>query len=149
LLYGDLRHYRMGEVEQTGFGFIEEQKDFPQPVVQESVQAVLELETEECLAVGKYERSSERVGYRSGYSRRRLITRVLNYHASLSKQTFGRKPPSWRKWQRPVLDWQRVVPANPAESQIEHLGFRPVLGQTCVEAFGSEGSHPGWQILMN
>jgi transposase-like protein len=53
-----------------------EQKDFLAPVVQEAVQAILELEMEECLQAGKYERSAERAGYRSGYYRRRLITRV-------------------------------------------------------------------------
>ena len=53
-----------------------EQKDFLQPVVQEAVQAILEVEMEECLQAGKHERSAERLGYRSGYYRRRLITRV-------------------------------------------------------------------------
>jgi putative transposase len=53
-----------------------EQKDFLVPVVQEAVQAILEVEMEECLQAGKYERNAERVGYRSGYYRRRLITRV-------------------------------------------------------------------------
>lgn len=53
-----------------------EQKDFLAPVVQEAVQAILELEMEECLQAGKHERSEQRLGYRSGYYRRRLITRV-------------------------------------------------------------------------
>jgi transposase-like protein len=53
-----------------------EQKDFLQPVVQEAVQAILEVEMEECLQAGKHERSDQRLGYRSGYYRRRLITRV-------------------------------------------------------------------------
>jgi putative transposase len=53
-----------------------EQKEFLAPVVQEAVQAILELEMEECLQAGKYERTDQRVGYRSGYYRRRLITRV-------------------------------------------------------------------------
>ena len=52
------------------------QKDFLQPVVQEAVQAILEVEMEECLQAGKYERNAERLGYRSGSYRRRLITRV-------------------------------------------------------------------------
>jgi putative transposase len=52
------------------------QPDFLQPVVQEAVQAMLEVEMEECLQAGKHERSAERLGYRSGYYRRRLITRV-------------------------------------------------------------------------
>jgi putative transposase len=53
-----------------------EQKDFLPPVVPEAVQAILEVEMEECLQAGKHERSEERLGYRSGYYRRRLITRV-------------------------------------------------------------------------
>jgi putative transposase len=53
-----------------------EQKDFLVPVVQEAVQTILEVEMEECLQAGKHERSVERLGYRSGYYRRRLITRV-------------------------------------------------------------------------
>lgn len=53
-----------------------EQKDFLVPVVQEALQAILEVEMEECLHAGKYQRHAERSGYRSGYYRRRLITRV-------------------------------------------------------------------------
>jgi transposase-like protein len=53
-----------------------EQPDFLLPVVQEAVQAMLEVEMEECLQAGKHERSDQRRGYRSGYYRRRLITRV-------------------------------------------------------------------------
>jgi putative transposase len=52
------------------------QPDFLQPVVQEAVQAILEVEMEECLQAGNHERSEGRLGYRSGYYRRRLITRV-------------------------------------------------------------------------
>ena len=53
-----------------------EQKDFLQPVVQEVVQAIMEVEMAECLQAGKHERCEGRLGYRSGYYRRRLITRV-------------------------------------------------------------------------
>jgi len=55
---------------------LEEQPDFLQPLVEEAVQGVLEMEMAECLQAGKYERSEERLGHRSGYYRRRLITRV-------------------------------------------------------------------------
>jgi transposase-like protein len=55
---------------------LSEQRDFLLPVVQEVIQAILEVEMEECLQAGKYERHPDRVGYRSGYYRRRLITRV-------------------------------------------------------------------------
>jgi transposase-like protein len=46
-----------------------EQKDFLVPVVQEAVQAILEVEMEECLQAGKHERTEQRLGYRSGYYR--------------------------------------------------------------------------------
>jgi putative transposase len=53
-----------------------EQKDFLVPMVEEAMQAVLEMEMEETLGAGRYERAEGRVGYRSGHYRRRLITRV-------------------------------------------------------------------------
>src|SRR4029450_6869317 len=53
-----------------------EQKDFLVPMVQEAMQAVMEMEMAECLQAGRYERSEETTGYRSGYYRRRLVTRV-------------------------------------------------------------------------
>jgi putative transposase len=53
-----------------------EQPDFLAPVVQAAVQSILEVEMAECLQAGKHERSEGRLGYRSGYYRRRLITRV-------------------------------------------------------------------------
>jgi putative transposase len=53
-----------------------EQPEFLVPVVQEAVQAILEVEMAECLQADKHERSDQRLGYRSGYYRRRLITRV-------------------------------------------------------------------------
>src|SRR4029450_13968657 len=52
-----------------------EQKDFLAPVVQEAVQAILELEMEECLQAGKHERCEEGLGYRRGYYRRGLLPR--------------------------------------------------------------------------
>ena len=53
-----------------------EQKDFLIPVVQEAMQGILEVEMEECLQAGKHERTEGRLGYRSGYYRRGLVTRV-------------------------------------------------------------------------
>lgn len=62
----------MDEVKQA----LTEQKDYLVPMVQQAMQSVLEMEMEECLQAGRYERSEERTGYRSGYYRRRLVTRV-------------------------------------------------------------------------
>ncbi len=53
-----------------------EQKDFLVPIVEQAVQTILVVEMEECLQAGRYERSAERTGYRSGHYPRKLITRV-------------------------------------------------------------------------
>ncbi len=53
-----------------------DQKDFLAPIVEQAVQTILEVEMEECVQAGRYERSGERTGYRSGYYRRKLVTRV-------------------------------------------------------------------------
>ncbi len=45
-------------------------------LLQSAVQGVLEAEMEEALGAGRGERTAERRGYRSGYYRRRLVTRV-------------------------------------------------------------------------
>ena len=47
-----------------------------QGLVQGLVQEVLEAEMDECLQAGKHERTARRLGYRSGYYERCLITRV-------------------------------------------------------------------------
>src|ERR1700733_6676904 len=53
-----------------------DQKDFLAPIVEQAVQTILEVEMEECVQAGRYERHEERTGYRSGSYRRKLVTRV-------------------------------------------------------------------------
>ena len=53
-----------------------DQKDFLAPIVEQAVQTTLEVEMEECVQAGRYERNEERAGYRSGYYRRKLVRRV-------------------------------------------------------------------------
>ena len=55
---------------------IEQDEDFLRPLIQQVVQEVLEVEMEQCLQAGKSERTGVRLGYRSGYYSRGLITRV-------------------------------------------------------------------------
>lgn len=69
---------------------LREQQDFLLPLVQEAVQAVLELEMEECVGAAKYERTEGRSGYRSGYYRRRLITRVGTLQLRVPQDRSGR-----------------------------------------------------------
>jgi transposase-like protein len=66
------------------------QPDFLVPVVQEVVQAILEMEMEECLGAGKHERTEGRLGYRSGYYRRRLTMRVGTVALRVPQDRAGR-----------------------------------------------------------
>ena len=52
------------------------QPDLIRPLIQAVVPEVLETEMDEALQAGKHERSADRLGYRSGYYRRGLVTRV-------------------------------------------------------------------------
>lgn len=66
------------------------QEEFLRPVVQQAVQAIPEVEMEECLQAGPYERADGRQGYRSGYYRRRLITRVGTIELRVPQDRAGR-----------------------------------------------------------
>jgi putative transposase len=54
----------------------QDQPDLLRPLIQAVLQEVLETEMDEALQAGKHERSAQRLGYRSGYYRRGLVTRV-------------------------------------------------------------------------
>jgi transposase-like protein len=45
-------------------------------MVQALVQETMEGEMDECLGAGRYMRTDQRLGYRSGYYSRNLLTRV-------------------------------------------------------------------------
>jgi len=57
-------------------GLLSQSKDFLKPIVSEAVQELIELEMTEQIGAERYERSGDRVAYRSGYYRRQLLTRV-------------------------------------------------------------------------
>jgi transposase-like protein len=69
---------------------LSQQADFVRPVVQQAVQAMLEMEMEECLQAGPYERVEGRLGYRSGFYRRRLVTRVGTIELRVPQDRGGR-----------------------------------------------------------
>ena len=52
------------------------EENFLRPLVQQIVQQILEAEMDETLGAEKSERTPSRVGYRSGYYGRTLVTRV-------------------------------------------------------------------------
>jgi putative transposase len=67
-----------------------EQEDFLRPLVQEVVQQVLEADMDEALGAEKGERSPNRLGYRSGYYSRTLVTRVGKLELRVPQDRQGR-----------------------------------------------------------
>lgn len=65
-------------------------RDFLVPLVQAVVQEILEAEMDECLQAGKHERTAERLGYRSGYYERSLVTRVGRVELRVPQDRDGR-----------------------------------------------------------
>jgi transposase-like protein len=71
-------------------GLLSEEEDFLRPLVQAVVQEVLEAEMTEALGAGKSERTGQRVGYRSGYYERKLVTRVGTLELRVPQDRQGR-----------------------------------------------------------
>lgn len=67
-----------------------EDEDFLRPIVQIAVQEFLEAEMNEVIGAGKSERSDGRLGYRSGYYPRKLITRVGTLELRVPQDRAGR-----------------------------------------------------------
>jgi putative transposase len=67
-----------------------EQPDFLRPLVQEVLQQILEAEMDETVGAGKSERTATRVGYRSGYYGRTLVTRVGKLELRVPQDRQGR-----------------------------------------------------------
>ena len=69
---------------------VAEDQDFLRPIVQIAVQEFLEAEMNAALGAGKSERSAQRLGYRSGYYPRKLITRVGTLELRVPQDRAGR-----------------------------------------------------------
>jgi hypothetical protein len=69
---------------------MEQDTDFLKPVVQFVVQEVLEAEMSEAVGAEKGERTEGRQGYRSGYYRRSLVTRVGKIELRVPQDRAGR-----------------------------------------------------------
>ena len=65
-------------------------KEFLKPVIQAAVQEMLEAEMAETLGAEKGERTEARLGYRSGYYTRSLITRVGKIELKVPQDRQGR-----------------------------------------------------------
>jgi putative transposase len=77
---------RLGDVK----ALVGEDGDFLRPLVQMVVQELLEAEMSEALAAEKGERTAGRLGYRSGYYGRTLVTRVGKLELRVPQDRAGR-----------------------------------------------------------
>lgn len=64
--------------------------DFLRTMVQALVQETMEGEMDECLGAGRYMRTDQRLGYRSGYYSRNLLTRVGTLELRVPQDRDGR-----------------------------------------------------------
>jgi transposase-like protein len=64
--------------------------DFYRSLLQPVVQRLLEAQMDECLGAKRYERNGERLGYRSGYYNRTLVTRVGTLELRVPQDRDGR-----------------------------------------------------------
>jgi putative transposase len=106
---------------------IEQDRDFLKEVVRQVLQEALEVEMEEALCAGKGERTATRMGYRSGYYGRTLITRVGKLELRVPQDRQGRF--STRIFERYQRSEKALVSAL-AEMYVQGVSTRKVKAVT-------------------
>ena len=98
-------------------------KEFLKPLIQTAVQEVLEAEMTEALGAEKGERSEGRLGYRSGYYPRSLITRVGKIELKVPQDRQGRfSTELFERYQRS----EKALVAALAEMYVQGVSTRKV-----------------------
>ena len=112
-------------------------RDSLREVVRAVMQEMLEAEMTEALGAGKGERTSERLGYRSGYYGRTLITRVGKLELRVPQDREGRfSTELFERYQRS----ERALVATLAEMYVQGVSTRKVKAITeelCGHAFSA------------
>lgn len=104
-----------------------EEEDFLQPLVERIVQQVLESEMDEVLQASKGERTSARLGYRSGYYDRKLVTRVGQLELRVPQDRHGRfRTEVFERYQRS----ERALVGALAEMYVQGVSTRKVKAVT-------------------
>src|SRR5215213_10645960 len=104
-----------------------EQRDFLRPLVQEVMQQMLEAEMEEAVGAAKSERTATRVGYRSGYYGRTLITRVGKLELRVPQDRQGRfRTEIFERYQRS----EKALVAALSEMYVQGVSTRTVKAVT-------------------
>jgi len=116
---------------------LESDGDFLKPLVRMIVQEVLEVEMEEALRAGKGERTDRRVGYRSGYYDRGLVTRVGKLELKVPQDRQGRfSTEVFERYQRS----EKALVSTLAKMYIKGVSTRKVKAVTeelCGHAFSA------------
>ena len=116
---------------------LEEDRDLLRSLLQEMLQEVLESEMAEALAAEKGERTAGRLGYRSGYYPRSLITRVGRLELRVPQDRNGRfSTELFERYQRS----ERALVAALAEMYVQGVSTRKVKAITeelCGHSFSA------------
>ena len=100
-----------------------EQQDWLRGLIQEVVQQVLEAEMDEALAAQKSERTPDRLGYRSGYYPRTLVTRVGKIELRVPQDRQGRfRTEVFERYQRS----EKALVSALAEMYVQGVSTRKV-----------------------
>jgi putative transposase len=106
-------------------------------VIRVVMQEVLEAEMDDALGAGKSERTPERLGYRSGYYGRTLVTRVGKLELRVPQDRAGRfSTELFERYQRS----ERALVATLAEMHVQGVSTRKVKAVTeelCGHAFSA------------
>jgi transposase-like protein len=116
----------------------QDQPDFLRPLIQAVVQEVLETEMDEALQAGKHERTAQRLGYRSGYYGRGLMTRVGKLELRVPQDRQGHFSTAvFERYQRS----EKALVAALAEMYVQGVSTRKVKAITeelCGHEFGAD-----------
>ena len=116
---------------------LERDEDFVRSAVQSLVQAALEAEMTEALAAEKGERTDGRLGYRSGYYSRALITRVGTLELRVPQDRSGRfSTELFERYQRS----EKALVGTLAEMYVQGVSTRKVKAVTealCGHSFSA------------
>jgi putative transposase len=114
-----------------------EDGDLLKTIIEQTVQQVLEAEMDEALQAGKGERSEQRLGYRSGYDGRTLVTRVGKIELRVPQDRQGRfRTEVFERYQRS----EKALVAAMLEMYVQGVSRRKVKSITeelCGHEFSS------------
>lgn len=126
---------------RAGFGEVKavaaQDPDFYRSLLQPIVQELLEAQMDECVGAKRYERNGERLGYRSGYYNRNLVTRVGTLELRVPQDRDGRfSSEIFERYQRS----EKALVAALVEMYVQGVSTRKVTEITealCGQSFSA------------